>query len=74
MGAIGVVTGFTVRETANKPLYGDTPAASSHLKKPKSCCRSIMMALARIEDIDEQIEALKNKRRNLVAQHPEITQ
>lgn len=29
VGVIGVVTGFTVRETANKPLYGDTPAASS---------------------------------------------
>ncbi|MFT4273110.1 MAG: hypothetical protein QM578_19055 [Pantoea sp.] len=29
VGVIGVVTGITERETANKPLFGDTPAAYS---------------------------------------------
>lgn len=74
VGAIGVVTGFTVRETANKPLYGDTPAASS-LEEAKELLQEHHDGIEqRIEDIDEQIEELKNKRRNLVAQHPEITQ
>lgn len=74
VGAIGVVTGFTLRETANKPLYGDTPAASS-LEEAKELLQEHHDGIGqRIEDIDERIEELKKKRRNLVDQHPEITQ
>jgi len=72
VGVIGVVTGITVRETANKPLFGDTPAASS-LEEAKELLQEHHDGIEqRIEDIDEKIEALKNKRRDLVAQHPDI--
>lgn len=72
VGVIGVVTGITVRETANKPLYGDTPAASS-LEEAKELLQEHHDGIEqRIEDIDEKIEALKNKRQDLVAQHPDI--
>ncbi|MBT0724989.1 glycine betaine/L-proline transporter ProP [Rosenbergiella sp. S61] len=72
VGIIGVVTGITMRETANKPLYGGTPAASS-LEEAKELLQEHHDGIEqRIEDIDQQLEELKNKRRNLVDQHPKI--
>ncbi|MBT0730445.1 glycine betaine/L-proline transporter ProP [Rosenbergiella nectarea] len=72
VGIIGTITGITMRETANKPLYGGTPAASS-LEEAKELLQEHHDGIEqRIEDIDEQLEELKQKRRNLVDQHPKI--
>ncbi|MBT0727144.1 glycine betaine/L-proline transporter ProP [Rosenbergiella australiborealis] len=72
VGVIGVVTGVTMRETANKPLYGGTPAASS-LEEAKELLQEHHDGIEqRIEDIDQQLEELKQKRSNLVDQHPNI--
>ncbi len=71
VGVIGVITGITVRETANKPLYGDTPAASSLAEARELLQEHHDGIEERIEDIDKRIDELKNKRRNLVAQQPD---
>jgi len=72
VGIIGAITGITMRETANKPLYGGTPAASS-LEEAKELLQEHHDGIEqRIEDIDQQLEELKQKRRNLVDQHPKI--
>ncbi|SEQ34104.1 MFS transporter, MHS family, proline/betaine transporter [Rosenbergiella nectarea] len=72
VGIIGTITGITMRETANKPLYGGTPAASS-LEEAKELLQEHHDGIEqRIEDIDQQLEELKQKRSNLVDQHPKI--
>lgn len=71
IGVIGVITGVTVRETANKPLYGDTPAASSLAEARELLQEHHDGIEERIEDIDKRIDELKSKRRNLVAQQPD---
>ena len=72
VGIIGAITGVTMRETANKPLYGGTPAASS-LEEAKELLQEHHDGIEqRIEDIDQEIEELKQKRLNLVDQHPKI--
>lgn len=72
VGVIGVITGFGMRETANQPLYGGTPAASS-LEEAKELLQEHHDGIEqRIEDIDEQIANLQHKRSNLVDQHPHI--
>ncbi len=73
VGVTGVVTGFTMREIANKPLYGGAPAASSPEEAKEILQEHHDGIEQRIEDIDIRIEELKNRRRNLVAQHPDIT-
>ncbi len=72
VAVIGLITGLRMIETANKPLKGATPAASS-----KEEAREILQAHydhieGRIENIDEEIERLQKKRATLVDQHPEI--
>jgi MHS family proline/betaine transporter-like MFS transporter len=72
VAAIGLMTGIKMKETANQPLKGATPAASS-----KAEAREILQAHydnieSRIENIDAEIERLQKKRATLVDQHPEI--
>lgn len=69
---IGLVTGLTMKETANKPLRGAAPTASD-LDEAKELLQEHHDGIEhRIEDIDAQIAALQAKREELVQQHPRI--
>lgn len=46
IAVVGLVTGVTMKETANKPLRGAAPAASD-LEEARSCCRSTMTTSSR---------------------------
>lgn len=69
---IGLITGLSMRETANKPLRGATPAASD-LDEAREILQEHHDNIGqKIEDIDEEIKRLETKRRRLVDQHPDI--
>jgi MHS family proline/betaine transporter-like MFS transporter len=69
---IGLATGLTMKETANKPLRGAAPTASD-LDEAKELLQEHHDGIEhRIEDIDAQIIALQAKREELVQQHPRI--
>ena len=69
---IGLATGLTMKETANKPLRGAAPTASD-LDEAKELLQEHHDGIEhRIEDIDAQIAALQAKREELVQQHPRI--
>ena len=69
---IGLITGICMKETANKPLIGATPAASD-LNEAREILQEHHDDIGqRIEDIDEEIKQLEQKRRRLVDQHPDI--
>ncbi|WP_392566816.1 glycine betaine/L-proline transporter ProP [Utexia brackfieldae] len=71
---IGVVTGFTMKETANRPLKGATPAASD-IQEAKEILREHEDHIEnKIEDLDAQIEDLQKQRSRLVDQHPRINE
>ncbi|MDU4433406.1 MAG: proline/betaine transporter, partial [Pluralibacter gergoviae] len=71
---IGLVTGLYMKETANRPLKGATPAASD-IQEAKEILREHHDNIEhKIEDIDEQIEALQKQRSRLVDQHPRINE
>ncbi|MGV3345716.1 glycine betaine/L-proline transporter ProP [Enterobacteriaceae bacterium LUAb1] len=71
---IGLITGLTMQETANKPLRGATPAASD-LSEAREILREHHDNIEqKIENIDEKIKELEVKRRNLVDQHPHINE
>ena len=71
---IGLATGLFMKETANKPLRGATPAASD-LSEAKEILREHHDNIeSKIEDINEQIAALEAKRSNLIQQHPRINE
>lgn len=69
---IGIILTFNMKETANRPLRGETPIASD-----RSEAREILQAHydrieSRIESIDEEIARLQKRRERLIDQHPEI--
>jgi MHS family proline/betaine transporter-like MFS transporter len=69
---LGLFTGLTMKETANKPLRGAAPAASD-LEEAKELLQEHEDNIEqKIEDIDAQIAELEAKRENLVQQHPRI--
>lgn len=69
---IGLITGLFMRETANKPLSGATPAASD-MEEAREILQEHHDGIEqRIEDIDAEISRLEAKRRRLVDQHPDI--
>jgi MHS family proline/betaine transporter-like MFS transporter len=69
---IGLATGVTMKETANKPLRGAAPAASD-LEEAKELLQEHHDNIEqKIEDIDAEIAALEAKRKELVQQHPRI--
>ncbi|CAM3749928.1 Proline/betaine transporter [Pseudomonas reidholzensis] len=69
---IGLVTGVTMKETANQPLRGAAPAASD-LEEARELLQEHHDNIEhKIEDIDQQIAELEAKRQHLVQQHPRI--
>ncbi len=74
IAAIGLVTGLTMKETANKPLKGATPAASDLAEAREIVQEHHDNIEQKIEDLDREIEALQAKRSNLVQQHPHINE
>ncbi len=72
VAAIGLATGLSMKETANKPLRGAAPAASD-LEEAKELLQEHHDNIEqKIEDIDTQIAELQAKRELLVQQHPRI--
>ena len=69
---VGLVTGLTMKETANKPLRGAAPAASDMEEAKEILQEHHDNIEQKIEDIDAQIAELEAKRQNLVQQHPRI--
>lgn len=69
---IGLVTGIFMKETANRPLKGATPAASDRAEAREILQEHHDNIEHKIEDIDAQIIELEAKRKNLIAQHPDI--
>lgn len=74
VAVIGLITGLTMKETANKPLKGATPAASDIAEAREIVQEHHDNIEQKIEDLDGEIEALQEKRKNLVLQHPRINE
>ena len=72
IGLIGLITGMSMRETANQPLKGATPAASDRTEAKELLQEQYDNIEQKIEEIDEQIAELEKKRKRLTEQHPEI--
>ncbi|MEH2920071.1 glycine betaine/L-proline transporter ProP [Samsonia erythrinae] len=72
IGMLGLITGMSMRETANQPLKGATPAASDRAEAKELLQEQYDNIEQKIEDIDEQIADLEKKRKRLTDQHPEI--
>ena len=71
---VGLVTGVTMKETANKPLRGAAPAASD-IEEAKELLQEHHDNIEqKIEGIDAEIAELEAKRKNLVQQHPRINE
>ncbi|MBF3299547.1 proline/betaine transporter, partial [Leptospira borgpetersenii serovar Ballum] len=67
-------TGLTMKETANRPLKGATPAASD-MQEAREILREHHDKIEqKIEDIDKEIAELQEKRTRLVDQHPRINE
>ncbi|MCX8700334.1 glycine betaine/L-proline transporter ProP [Gilliamella sp. B2840] len=69
---IGLLTGIKMRETANQPLRGATPAASDPSEAKEILSNHFDSIEQKVEDIDEQIENLQEQRQDLVDQHPKL--
>lgn len=69
---IGLITVHYMKETANRPLRGETPVASDKAEAKEILQAHYDRIEARIESIDEEIERLQTKRKQLIQQHPEI--
>ncbi|MNR36609.1 Proline/betaine transporter [compost metagenome] len=76
---VGLATSFFLPETANRPLRGETPTASS----PREAKVLLQQAYEHIEqsvqDVDaeiaameEKLEALKIRRQRLTDRHPDL--
>lgn len=74
VAVIGLVTGLTMKETANKPLKGATPAASDIAEAREIVQEHHDKIEQKIENLDDEIEVLQEKRKNLVLQHPHINE
>ena len=69
---VGLATGLTMKETANKPLRGAAPAASD-IEEARELLQEHHDSIEqKIEDIDTQIAELEAKRNLLAQQHPRI--
>jgi MHS family proline/betaine transporter-like MFS transporter len=72
IAVIGLMTGLTMKETANKPLRGAAPAASN-IEEARELLEDYHDNIEqKIEDIDAQIAELEAKRKDLAQQHPRI--
>ena len=72
IAVIGLITGVTMKETANQPLKGATPAASDIHEAKELLGEHYDNIEHKIEDIDQEIAELQLKRTRLVQQHPRI--
>lgn len=72
VAVIGLITGLTMKETANMPLRGAAPAASDIEEARELLQEHHDTIEEKIEDIDAQIAELQAKRDALVDQHPRI--
>jgi MHS family proline/betaine transporter-like MFS transporter len=70
VAVIGLVTGVTMKETANKPLHGAAPAASDIAEARELLQEHHENIEQKIEDIDAQLEELAAKRETLQEQLP----
>ncbi|MGK3444843.1 hypothetical protein ACSLO8_22080, partial [Escherichia coli] len=66
------ITGVTMKETANRPLKGATPAASDIQEAKEILVEHYDNIEQKIDDIDHEIADLQAKRTRLVQQHPRI--
>ncbi|KCB45348.1 proline porter II [Bordetella hinzii 5132] len=76
---IGLVTAFFLPETANKPLRGDTPNASSRheakallLEAYDNIEQALLDVEAEIAELEARIAALREKRQRLADRHPHL--
>ena len=69
---IGLATGLFMKETANKPLRGATPAASDRAEAKELLQETYDNIEQKVEDINEQIEELERKKQRLIDQHPKL--
>jgi len=74
IAVIGLITGLTMKETANRPLKGATPAASDIQEAKEILQEHHDNIEQKIEDIDREIAELQAKRERLVQQHPRINE
>lgn len=74
IAVIGLITGVMMKETANRPLKGATPAASDIQEAREILQEHHDHIEHKIEDIDAEIAALQEKRSQLVMQHPKINE
>ena len=72
VAVIGLITGVTMKETANRPLKGATPAASDIQEAKEILVEHYDNIEQKIDDIDHEIADLQAKRTRLVQQHPRI--
>ncbi|MDF2624819.1 MAG: proline/betaine transporter, partial [Kosakonia cowanii] len=72
IAVVGLITGLTMKETANLPLKGATPAASDMQEAREILQEHHDNIEQKIEDLDEEIAQLQEKRSRLVQQHPKI--
>ncbi|MGL4979232.1 MAG: MFS transporter, partial [Plesiomonas sp.] len=72
IAVIGLVTGILMKETANKPLKGATPAASDRKEAKELLQEQYDTIEQKIDAINEQLADLDAQKQRLVAQHPTI--
>jgi len=71
-GAIGLITAFYLKETANKPLTGAAPLATDEEEAQELLEQFHDHIEQKIDVLDQKIEHLQRKRQNLADQHPKI--
>lgn len=72
VAVVGLITGVTMKETANRPLKGATPAASDIQEAKEILVEHYDNIEQKIDDIDHEIADLQAKHTRLVQQHPRI--
>ncbi|MBC3435902.1 glycine betaine/L-proline transporter ProP [Pseudomonas sp. BW16M2] len=72
IAVVGLLTGLTMKETANRPLRGAAPAASDIEEARELLQEHHDNIEQKIEDIDAQIAELEARRKTLAQQHPRI--
>ena len=76
---VGLITSFFLPETANRPLRGDTPNASSRREAKvllqqayEHIEQNLLDVEAEIATLEEQLEALRERRQRLADRHPHL--
>jgi MHS family proline/betaine transporter-like MFS transporter len=69
---IGLATGIFMKETANKPLRGATPAASDRAEAKELLQETYDNIEQKVEDINDQIGELERQKQRLIDQHPKL--